>query len=40
MLQPGGTILVFFEAPHATLDVIKKMTQDIRFAPYLQVNII
>ncbi|XP_011164250.1 juvenile hormone acid O-methyltransferase [Solenopsis invicta] len=36
MLQPGGTILVFFGVSHATIDVIKKMTQDIRFAPYLQ----
>ncbi|XP_036146184.1 juvenile hormone acid O-methyltransferase-like [Monomorium pharaonis] len=36
MLKPGGTILVQFIANNTALETIKKLTQDVRFAPYVK----
>lgn len=38
MLRPNGTMLILFVASHEIFGILKDMTQDIRYAPYIKVN--
>lgn len=40
MLQPGGTILIHLVASHDVFDVFNQLSEDPRFASYIQVNIL
>lgn len=39
MLRPGGSMLTLIIASHDVADTFKTLAEDIRFAPYLKVNI-
>lgn len=40
MLRPNGSVLILYVASHPAFEILKNMTQDIRFASYTPVNII
>lgn len=40
MLQPNGTMLILFVPSHEIFGILKDMTQDVRYAPYIKVNFI
>jgi len=40
MIRPGGNILILIVASHDIYEIMKILAQDIRFASYIQVNLI
>jgi len=40
MLRPNGIMLVLFVTSHNIFNVLENLIHDVRFAPYIKVNIV